>query len=644
MVEEQEEQAVKLLEAINEASRAAGARYATFLAVIAFLAVSTATLIDEMLVRQSYLTLPLLEASIPVSSGLFSFFTLVPWFVFLLHLNLLLQFSLLADKVQCFEVEATQLTEDQSRRLHERLAHFYFVLFITGKPIPGIWRWILGLGIWISLMIIPMILLLWIQIRYLPYHNAGITWIQKVAVMADILLLGWFGWRILWHSTANRQAYWLRQWQRVFGTVVWVIILLLGAVFSLFLANIPDPMNIPELIKRERSAWSIDQYEPSTWEKLDKWWFELRNLDLREKILTANQQPLSAEVINALRAGDVIEKKTALEQVIGLNLQSRNLDGANLFHAALPRADFRGTSSNLPNSESASLKNANLAWAQMQYALLDDAQMQGANLSGAQLQWASLKNTQLKGANLSEVWLQGANLSGAQLQEANLRGAHLEGADLSNAHLQVQGDDRVDLSNAHLQGANLSGANFQGANLSGAELQGANLSGAKLQDADLSGAQLQGAILYNAYIEGAQFNEADLSWADVRSIYGDDPLTRYGSEHLWLCINRPGTAVLAQSFKQCAKEGDLDRYFEKLKDFLVKLSCSNFYIARGIVEQVIKSKNFKDVFTRKYNFAKEKYLAKAMLEAEKSKTDCSGIQDLPDKDKEKLKQFFNYDE
>src|SRR5690606_20581749 len=114
-------------------------------------------------------------------------------------------------------------------------------------------------------------------------------------------------------------------------------------------------------------------------DKLIGRWLKLRNLDLREKILTANQ-PLAATVINDLREGDIEEKEKALKQVVGLNLQHRDLHSAMLFNAVLPKADFRA----LRNPDGkilsvTSLEGAYLVLAQMQHALLDDARMQWAN-------------------------------------------------------------------------------------------------------------------------------------------------------------------------------------------------------------------------------------------------------------------------
>lgn len=80
---------------------------------------------------------------------------------------------------------------------------------------------------------------------------------------------------------------------------------------------------------------------------------------------------------------------------------------------------------------------------------------------------AQLAYLQVQGANLSRAWLTNANLSKAVLPDADLSCARLRQASLSDANLR-----RADLSNAKLWCANLSRANLQNVNLSGTDFCG----------------------------------------------------------------------------------------------------------------------------------------------------------------------------
>ena len=46
---------------------------------------------------------------------------------------------------------------------------------------------------WLTLVVIPVMLLLFIQISFLPYHSIGITWTHRVALLVDIGILALLG-------------------------------------------------------------------------------------------------------------------------------------------------------------------------------------------------------------------------------------------------------------------------------------------------------------------------------------------------------------------------------------------------------------------------------------------------------------------
>jgi hypothetical protein len=70
-----------------------------------------------------------------------------------------------------------------------------FVQFLAGPSDirEGGLGWLLKAVAWISLVIGPVLLLLLLQIQFLPYHLWWVTWVQRFAVLADLTLL-WFLW------------------------------------------------------------------------------------------------------------------------------------------------------------------------------------------------------------------------------------------------------------------------------------------------------------------------------------------------------------------------------------------------------------------------------------------------------------------
>ncbi len=84
-------------------------------------------------------------------------------------------------------------------RLRRQLPSNIFVQFLAGPRDlrDGLLGWMLRVIAWISLIIGPVLLLVFFQLQFLPYHNPVVTWWQRIAVLLDLVLL-W----ILWPTVA----------------------------------------------------------------------------------------------------------------------------------------------------------------------------------------------------------------------------------------------------------------------------------------------------------------------------------------------------------------------------------------------------------------------------------------------------------
>lgn len=526
MSDGRQQEAEKQLGAVNDAANSVSARFFTFLSVAAYVAVTIAATTDEMLVRSSPVQLPLLGAHIPIS-GPFGFYTIAPWLIVLLHADLLLQLSTLSAKLARFQRRVGDLSEEPRELLTDRLASFYYVQYLTGRAPSRFLHLLSGLIMWLTAVVLPLMLLLWIQVRFLPYHSIGATWLHRLAVVIDALLI-FFLWPGL--SPGRRPVQegltgWrLRLWRILSVQNLVGVMCGLSLLLCLFVFTVPGEGLESQL------------------------WVGRRNLDLREKVLT---NPLPAEVINVLRDGDLEARERELGKVSPLNfLQGRDLRFGNFNNAVLPKLDLRSRreADGLVVTE---LTGADLRWAQMQRVLLDEAMLRDARLEGAHLQGSSLWSATLDGANLTATKLQGARLGNASLRGVIARDTQLQGADLSGAKLAG-----ADLSGAQLQGASLHEADLSSANLKGASLQGADLSSARLQGADVEGASLRAALL-----NGAVMDDLNLAKADV--------------ELATLSAAGPGTRSSPERARATS--------------FLVELACADAYVARGLGMQALSS-------------------------------------------------------
>ena len=568
MAEAREETAEKLLGSVNAAANAVSTRFVTFVSVGAYVAVTVASTTHEMLLRASnVVTLPLLNAQIPII-GPFGFYTIAPWLIVLLHSDLLLQLSILGNELVRFDQEVDRIPEPQRTLLRQRVANFYYVLYLSGGAPSRLLHLLSAFITWMTAVMFPLGLLLWIQIRFLPFHSPFDTWLHRAALAVDTVLILFILLPRLWHRmrAMTGASGWQTPFRQAVSVPVFTILACLSTVFvSLFLVTIPD--------------------HPS-----DFSWFA-KNMELRERVLTANV--LTPEDINALRDATQPEQvREVLTKVMPFQaLQGRDFRYADLYNAVLPRLDLRAVRTggsdagkalpgdcearrgceDPPDCEEHGLQRtrligANFAWASMQGAMFDEAILDDADLS-----WVKLQDGSLSRAHLNR-----ATLASAKLRNTRLEAAKLCGADLSEADMQ-----QAAVARAYLQGASLRGARLTSANFAGADLRGADLADADLTGANLTGANLQGAVLRGARTQGAHFDGANVELADLSALGGASP---------------PRAAVDA---------------------YLVELACADPSVAHGISNQALHSP------------ARDgKALAKALLAA-RARLDCRGLAALP---------------
>lgn len=558
--------------AINDAAGYCRTLWATFIGYAATIFVLTSGTTHEALLRQTPVKLPLFN----VDSGipLLLFYVIAPLLLVLFHLNLLMKLHDLRVRVGELILPLNYCDDDNAQfernRLRRRLMAFDYATLKAGLVADRRERWLLSLVTDTTIFIMPVLLLLFVQLQFLPYHDWKISWLQRAFVIADLALIAYIQ---LWLGTKRVQpesetdaapAGSSRKWRALFSFASFsfkprarargLLFAVPVLVSTIVLAFPGEPQDV-----FWKTAWGLKavisfELEPNPYSALagadiaEKFGIR-RSLYLADRNLWA-QEP-SEDLLQALTEDTTIialreDVEGASSQLLrtvqrirnaALTLRGRNLSYANFENARLIAADFRPDLNNeqmrrvvgvSPNSTD--LSGASFAGADLRGAMLPDVRAAGANLVNANLQSSVVIFGQLQGANLNHANLQGANLYHADLQGADLTDAQLQGASLSGAQLQGDtiyyahlGDASLDgahlegakLHEAQLQGANLSAAYLQGADLGSAQLQGANLGLAQLQGANLIGAHLEGANLRDAQLQGARLTETELQGADL---------------------------------------------------------------------------------------------------------------------------------
>jgi len=472
-----------LLEAVNNSSDTAHTGWLIFIAVMSYVMIAVAGVTHRDLLLETPVSLPILQVSIPQSQ----FFQFAPILLVLFHLGLVAQLVLLARKTLEFDhaVRALEPTDRRSHPLRLELHNFFFVQAISGPHRSVVMSAFLHGMSWLTLVILPVILLLFVQIKYLPYHDVYVTWMHRVALGADIFILILIGVFLTRAEASFFQAFFRTTRQHPLSVMVTTTVLIVVSFFSFFVATVPGE--------------AIDRF-------------------------TKRQTTVAADPFAIGFVVPFIEPRA---------------DGTlfGLFHRNLlvTDTDLVNDSSVQPGEPSLNLRGRDLRFARLDRSDLHQADMTGADLSGASLAGADLRNVRFQCADLNtyiftEDRARGrcSTARGANFARANLADAKLAGVDLRGTRFEEANADGADFSYADMTGANFSaahlvradftgGVRLQGANFLIAAMQGADLTGAQLQFADFSNAGLQGALLSHAHLEGAVLRDADLDGADMRS-------------------------------------------------------------------------------------------------------------------------------
>ncbi len=294
----------------------------------------------------------------------------------------------------------------------------------------------------IVLLIVPLLILLQVQLVFLPLHAEPLTWFHRLTFLLGLGLAGQ-GIR----SPMPKRAIAIR---RLASAAL--------AIYSCGLATFPGEWLDTQLGPIQRPAVLRP---PST--------LDLQGQSFAPPAFGAPDAP-------------------------GPSLRGRKLEGAKFFLADLRQADFAG----------ARLDGADFVQADLRGASFHGASLSGASFGNGALDGADFSDAILTGADLNGA-LQGLNFAGADLR-GTLFGfgvpTHLDGANLARARLDGAVIEAVYLQGADLRGASLVGATI--ASMAGygtkAMLDGANLDGAHLQGAALQGASLAGASLKQAQL------------------------------------------------------------------------------------------------------------------------------------------------
>lgn len=503
-----------LLEAVNDASDTVNTGWLIFLAVMAYILIAIAGVTHRDLLLETPVALPIMQVSIQLKQ----FFTFAPILLVLFHLGIVAQLVLLARKTIEFD-RAVRLLERTDKRTHPlrlELHNFFFVQAIAGPHRSKVMSGFLHGMSWLTTVIIPVLLLLFIQVAFLPYHDVTTTWVHRLALMFDLGLLLMIGTFLLQTETSFVSALVSNTRAHPLNVSATTLLFLLVGFISFFVATVPGERldksaqilfgapkaaPAPGVDRNQVAGGFMPLFASGTDGSL--FGFFKRNLVVTDSDLVVDKNVTASERSLKLRGRDL--RYAHLDRS---DLHQADLAGADLTEASLSGADLRGLWLGCVDDERmrlngdrdaagcASARNADFSYARIEGAHLHGTDLRSANFASAALAGADLANVMLSGANFYNANLDKADMSGGiHAEGANFLSASLQGADLNGAYLQA-----ADVRSAKLQGAILSYAHLESAKITNAELEGASLYKAMLHGADLTGANIKAADFHGASV------------------------------------------------------------------------------------------------------------------------------------------------
>jgi uncharacterized protein YjbI with pentapeptide repeats len=556
--------------AADAAANDAESSYLRFALFGLYLAVVVGATTHEELLKGSVVTMPGLGVGLPIMG----FYVLVPALFVLMHANLLLQLGLVAGHIRRLRAAIEKIASDEERELERALLPSSMISrFLFGGRQGSPFGLVLYLVFVVSLIVLPIGILIFVQIRFLPYHSASVTWWHRGLIFADLAVI-WLLWPGIVSTSAAQPPPELkeagplpRRWgeavrhslakareeaqQRNSSTAVAVVgrlaawarneaarlprrvrsnpglftTSLITVLFVSLIVTIPGspaPVQASSGDPCEDEA-SADRPEPTaaepasspqeqTSQSCKRWQF----WRYFERLQLSVSPPRTDYCLTYL----LFEAPTTPLEM-RRNLRVRNVKLVLTEPSAADVAKLGEKQAWDQIGRGLDLRGRDLRFADFSRSDLRKADLRGADLFGANLAFANLGHATAADVEVSEydgcseALRVAVSVDGNEKEFCRTRISHaiLNNAKLQHVNFWKTSLDHASLKYAELERAALNEADLHGGDLDGARLQGANLFGARLDHASLKEARLDGANLSCAWARDTNLEAAHLSMA-----------------------------------------------------------------------------------------------------------------------------------
>jgi hypothetical protein len=250
----------EIKKAVEDAASVSGGLWLSYLFVLAYVAIAAGAVTHKDLLLENPVKLPFLNVELP----LLAFFVVAPFVVLITHIYALMHFKMLGNKATRFHDELRDQFRNQKEIRDKKrwlLPSNIFVQILAGPPKlrKGIFGLMLKFMALITLVAFPVLVLLLLQIQFLPFHDVTITWAQRSALFLDIVFLWWLPPPIFADLSAESFGCTRRlsQVRRGFGLMLAGVMSALAVWFSAVIAIIPGEPQETAFAVLDKPRWQI---------------------------------------------------------------------------------------------------------------------------------------------------------------------------------------------------------------------------------------------------------------------------------------------------------------------------------------------------------------------------------------------------
>lgn len=353
-----------LLNGVNAASEAATTGWLLYVALGAYFIVALAGVTHKDLLLNTPISLPIFGISIRLDR----FFLFAPPCFIALHCGVMMQHVILSRKVYAFLDAVKREESEMALQCGKPVVHpmryelngHFFTQFLAGPPNSPLIAFFMQTMVWGTLVMLAVIVLVYFQVAFLPFHDVCLIWMHRIYVLADLMIVAALG--VFLPSPLS--GFWpsfLYAW-RIYPTFMFITVsaFALFFAFSWFVATAPDEWldrkmaslgpsvsvpahpgaqggETPRQVFLPTAAIFEGAIDPATGESRSPL---QRNLAVMDEDLVADKDMADGDVSLSLRyrdlryarldRSDLHQADLTCANLIGAGLQGTNLTGARL--------------------------------------------------------------------------------------------------------------------------------------------------------------------------------------------------------------------------------------------------------------------------------------------------------------------------